>query len=248
MIVLSFDDGRKDAFLAYKVLKKHNLVGTFHICTGFVDGTYVTDNFGKNRKPLTIEDLHIMKQDGMEICSHGDRHTMDTGDFVNSLSKLYKWGVASKKVGFSVPNSDYTPESIQEFVNDNIDRLNYIRVGRSSKCYSFIMKLCFAAYRVFHLQLLFNIFNKYNVISDFNKYNIVSIVIRKDTRWKHIKRFVDKYDRSNNLVVLMFHSIVDKPQGKWEYSIKHFERLCAFLSNEKVDTLEHSVSILERSC
>ena len=41
-IVFSFDDGRSDAYDAYKMMAKYELRGRFHITTGFIDGTYTT--------------------------------------------------------------------------------------------------------------------------------------------------------------------------------------------------------------
>ena len=40
-IVFSFDDGRIDFIDSSRILSKYGLVGTFHITTGFVDGSFV---------------------------------------------------------------------------------------------------------------------------------------------------------------------------------------------------------------
>lgn len=60
-IVFSFDDGRDDAAKAADILYKHGLNGSFHITTGFVDGSFKTDAFGIGRTPLTVDQINAMK-------------------------------------------------------------------------------------------------------------------------------------------------------------------------------------------
>ena len=141
-VIFSFDDGRADSINASRILAKHSLVGTFHITTGFVDGSFQTNTFGVGREPLTIEQLIELKKEGMEISSHGDNHIMETEDFNNSFKKLKNWGlIKNDKVGFSIPNSRYTKEALDSFLKENEKTLYYVRGGRSPKCYSFISKV-----------------------------------------------------------------------------------------------------------
>lgn len=238
-IVFSFDDGRDDAYNASKILIKHGLRGSFHITTGFIDGSFLTDVFGAKRKPLTANQLVEMVRNKMDISSHGDRHVMNSEDFMVSRDKLSKLCGFKDKIGFSVPNSQYSDYELSSFREKNISKLSYIRVGRSKKCYSLIMKMQYVLYHLFHLQICFNLFNKNNILKDVNKYEINSLVILSDTRSKNLVKFIEKYKDLNATLVLMFHSIVENPSDKWEYSTKDFDEICDYISkNCCVKTLE----------
>lgn len=244
-IVLSFDDGRSDAYDAHHILKKHNLLASFHVATGFVDKTFITNNFGIDRKALTIEELIEMDKNGMDISSHGDKHITDNKDFITSINKLKEWGINKNKYGFSVPNSNYTFELLNAFISNNINTLQYIRVGRSKKCYTLISKIQYVLYKLFKLQLSYNYFNKHNLITNINKYCIPSLVIKNYTKAKSLIKFINKYKSTNCTLVIMFHSIVNNPSNQWEWSTSNFTTLCECLSKEKstieVLTLEELV-------
>lgn len=231
-VVLSFDDGRSDAYNAFNVVKNHNFKASFHITTGFIDGSFITDAFGCDRLPLRIDQLTTMFHHGMDISCHGDRHIMDNDDFLKSVDKMIEWGLLKRtdRIGFSIPNSNFTLENLNQFVGDNKNLLSYVRVGRSPTCYTLLNKICYIAYHVFHFQCFYNRFNKSNLIKDIDAFNIPSLVVKKDTRVKNLIRFIDKYKNYNLSLVLMFHSIVDNPKDEWEYSLQDFGILCDYLS------------------
>ena len=234
IICFSFDDGRSDAYVAHKIMVENGIVGTFHVTTGFIDNTFNTDSFGVNRSPLSLRQLQEMKNNGMEISSHGDKHMMNDDDFATSYRKLKEWQLVNDKVGFSVPNSDYSNDELKIFYKNNKSSISYIRVGRSSKCYSLSSKVNYALYHVLHLQCFYNIFNKHNVIEKVDRNKIVSLVIKNDIKAKNIVSFIDKYkNQKNAILVIMFHSIVEQPNNKWEWSIDNFKYLCKYLSSEK---------------
>lgn len=239
-LVFSFDDGRDDAAKAADVLNKFRLKGSFHVTTGFVDGTFKTDAFGVGRKPLTIKQIQTMYDDGMDISLHGDKHITEIDDFKVSYEKMNKWIHKKGKIGMSIPNSQFSDEELSDFCNKLNSKLLYARVGRNPKCYSLLGKICYVLYRVFHFQFLYNYFNKFNLISDFNKFKIYSLVVTADTRINNLKKFIEKYYKSDYTLVLMFHSIVDKKNNKWEFSNSDFINLCEFVSknNISVYTLE----------
>lgn len=245
-VVFSFDDGRVDSYEASKILFSKGLCGTFHITTGFIDGTFKTDSFGKGRFPLTLEMLNKMKSNGMEISSHGDRHLTEKGDFLTSLDKINKFlNVNNSKTGFSVPNSQYDEELLNNFEKDVEGKLSYIRVGRSSKCYTFLNKIRYVLYHALHLYPFYKGFNKNNVLHKIDKFRVHSLVVKMDTRIKHLIKFIDSYkDNKGSVLVLMFHSVVDIPQNEWEYKASDFIELCGYLAKHKeieVTTLEKLV-------
>lgn len=238
-VCLSFDDGRKDAYEAFKILKEHNLTASFHITTGFIDGSFKTDSFGKNREPLLLDELVEMHKYGMDISSHGDRHVMHSEDFQTSLNKLSKWKlVEGNEVGFSVPNSEYTEEELNNFISSNKNNLSYLRIGRSNKCYTLYSKIHYVIYHILHNQFSYDEFNKHNLMYSLDKYRLNALVIKKDTKVKNLINFINKYKDKDCTLIIMFHSIIDKPINKWEYSAKSFVELVKFLSkNIEVLTL-----------
>ncbi len=241
-VCLSFDDGRIDAYDAYQVLKKYKLKASFHITTGFIDGSFKTDSFGIERKPLTMNQLVEMFEGDMDISSHGDRHVMENADFVTSLSKLKKWSlVRGEKVGFSVPNSDYKPDELSKFISSNSDHLSYVRVGRSPKCYSFLSKVNYVLYHTFHLFSSYESFNKHNLINrnELNLDCLYSLVVKCDTKAKHLITFIDRHKTEDVVLIIMLHSIVGNPQNGWEFSLDDFTKLVEYLSsNVNVVTLK----------
>ena len=246
-VCLSFDDGRSDSYsTAFKILSGYGLKASFHIVTGFVDGTFKQECFGVGRKPVTINNLLEMHGAGMDVSSHGNDHVMETKDFHLSVKKLKRWGVAKKKYGFSVPNSRYEEKDLRKFVDKTKDMLEYVRVGRSYKCKSFLNKMMFVLYHYFHWYWCFKHFNKQNIIHVFDKFKIVSLVVKKHTRLKDLSRFIDSYKNDDCYLVIMLHSITESPSNEWEWDRNSFDALCSFLSgdckNIKVDTIEAVVN------
>lgn len=163
----------------------------------------------------------------MEISSHGDKHIMEEKDFIISFNKLREWGInKTKKIGFSIPNSKYTDDELNNFFEKNKDKIQYIRAGRSPSCYSFSMKLSYLIYKFFKIQYFFNLFNTYNINKQTKTRQLYSVVITKNINPKHISNFINKHASNDGLIVLMFHSIVEHPKDKWEYSKKRFTILC----------------------
>lgn len=233
-VIFSFDDGRSDALDAAKILHSYGLVGTFHVTTGFIDGTFNTIVFGKNRKSINIDELAQMKKLGMEISSHGDKHILDYNDFKTSLDKLNNWRlIDGSKAGFSIPNSEYDLNQLNEFLSKCGESLLYVRGGRSPKCYTFLSKINYVLYQITKLQFFYNKFNKFN-LNDSSKNNLLfSVVVKKNIKPNNVLKFINKYCYTDKTLVLMFHSIVDKATNKWEYSTKKFKIICNGVSSLK---------------
>lgn len=238
-LVFTFDDGRIDSFEASQILKKHGICGSFFITTGFVDGSFKTTAFGDNREPLTREMLLKIKNDGHEIASHGDKHLTNCDDFEISYRKLREWKLCDQKVGFSVPNSKASFDELVSFYNNEKTRISYIRTGRNERCYTFLNKVRYVLFRFFKFQFLFNRFNKPNLIFNSSEppfFN--SVVVKSNIKPKTITNFLEKYSSLDCILVLMFHSVVDKPTNVWEYSEDAFETICEYASqNKNIETI-----------
>ena len=236
IICLSFDDGREDTYLyAFPILKKTGLTASFHVTTGFVDKTYHGNDFSSLRTPVTKDNLIEMFSEGIEITSHGDRHITDASDFLNSIDKLNSWGIKKSKYGFSVPSSNYTTESLSDFIKITKSKLDYIRVGRSKKCYSFLNKIKFVMYKWLKIQMCYNSFNKHNIIFEPNKHRFClhSLVVLNYTKASSLCRFIEKYKSSNGTLIIMLHSILPHSSSRWEWNATEFELLCNYIANTK---------------
>ncbi len=233
-IFLSFDDGRIDAYeSAFMILKNNDLPASFHITTGFVDGTYVTDGFGVGRKPVTVDMLREMASTSCDISSHGDKHVAESKDYRISLDKLTEWGLCDGRAGLAVPNSAITDDELKTLIEDNKEQLRYVRVGRSPRCYSFFHKVAFVLYRFTGMQGFFNFFNKPNIESNDNPYKIHSLVVRNSTKARSLIRFIQKNKDKNANLVIMLHSIVNESRDVWEWPASSFEELVIYLSQEQ---------------
>lgn len=229
-VYITFDDGRADNLEAASIMNNHGIVGTFFVTCDFIENPSKYDCFGRDRKPLTKNDLSVIVGAGHEIASHGCCHIMSILDFRKSVDYLKSNGLCDESVGFSVPNSKFTDEELDKFVRSNKGFLEYVRVGRNRKCYSFFSKASYCLYHIFGFQWCFNFFNRHNIIYLKDRFRINSLVVKKDTKLSSITKFISKYSSLNCSLVLMFHSIVKEPNDPWEWSAKEFERLCVFLS------------------
>lgn len=234
-VVFTFDDGRDDSFVAAEILSSFGLVGTFFVTTGFVDGSFSTDAFGKGRRPVSVSELRHMKQLGMEIASHGDKHITSAADFSSSFEKLQNWDlIVDNKCGFSIPNSKTTTQEISFLMKKCGSNISYIRGGRHQNCYTSNNKIRYLLYNsFFKFQHIYDSFNKNNVLKSIDKKIIPSVVVKKRTSARNIINFISTLT-DGECVVLMFHSVVESPKNEWEYSTNNFVKICSFLHEHKI--------------
>lgn len=234
IISLSFDDGREDAYrMAYKIMRKYDLIGTLHVPTGYVDGTWKNNNWKTAKGPTNVEQLKELSDYGFEISSHGDKHITDKEDLKNSIKKMREWKIIGDKLGFSIPGS-YLPETEKEsFVEFlKLNNVVYMRGGRSINCYSFLSKIYYVIYNVTKSKLFYSLFNHYNCIDINNKvnsYKLPSVVIRYGDKADVITDFIKK--QKSKWIIFMFHGIQNKKEntyGKdaWCWDVDEFEKLC----------------------
>ena len=233
-VFITFDDGRKDNFAnAFLTLKDASLKATFFVTTGFIDGTFVTNDFGEGRAPLSVQELQIMKDGGMEIGCHGDKHITEINDFDIAFQKLQNWGLISERCSFSLPNSLIDRKTFLEFSEKCSPRITNIRGGRDEGCYSFFKKSAFATLRLIETYHAYSYFNKPNILRGAEKRcPWPSLVIRKEDKLSLLCRFLSSMPKDSS-IILMFHSIVEKPESTWEWSLSNFKGFCDFLDENK---------------
>lgn len=241
MVTFSFDDGREDTYrVAFKIMKEYGLVGTIHVTTGWVDGSWSTSDWlSAVNGAMTIEQVKECYNYGFEITSHGDQHVTDITDLRVSLNKLYQWEVLdSDDWGFSSPNSQLTIENQAEMKElFELNNIKYVRSGRSAKCYQWPMKVVYVLQSLTGSKRLFRIFNNYNAIkSPINdQFILPSSVIKRNNSAKQVIEWLRRSIESKSWNILMFHSILrpeDKGYGQdaWYWDADEFRKLCQWLS------------------
>ncbi len=130
IVVISVDDGRKDAYRFYKeILLKNNIPATFNIVTAWID---TSDN--KNSGTLTLAELKEMSESELcEIAAHGHTHKNEEADILKSRDLLCEWLGINGKIGFASPGSDMK----NDFIRENEQKLSdmgllYVRSGRTT--------------------------------------------------------------------------------------------------------------------
>lgn len=241
IVSLSFDDGREDTYrVAYDIMKRHGLIGTVHVTTGYVDGTWENGRFSSSAGPMTVEQLKEMRAFGFEISSHGDKHVTEKQDLKESIKKLKDWDLIDEQAGFSIPKSQMTLQEkpmFADFLRQN--GILYMRGGRSRKCYSLGLKAFYAMYNVTKLQKFYDLFNRNNLMAlggenRFSRYDLLSVVIRRDDNPLMVSKFIERNAAGRNWIILMIHGIQNEgdenfEKDQWCWSADKFEQLCSQL-------------------
>ena len=239
-VSLSFDDARIDNYEnAFPILEKNGIKATFHIITGFVDGSKNV-HISKGYHPCSIDNIIDMFNHGHEISSHSDDHSVNFDSVMLSFEKLAKWHVLTG-YSLSLPHSDDTflfDERVKNF------EFKYIRTGKNNDRMSLFNKSLFGLYSLTKNPLFYSFYNRINInyFPNINVNKLVSIPVKMDDDVKTIIHLIDKYKDKDVWIILMFHSILDDSEqrlknDKWSWSTKNFEILCSYLSNNSIITL-----------
>ena len=231
IVVISVDDGRRDAFRLYnEVLKKYKIPATFNIVSGWVD----QKNTGE--RSITINELKQMQKDSLvEIAGHGYSHKNTDEDIIKDRELLYSWlDLKEEKIGFASPGSGMK----NDFIKENEGHLKdlgflYIRTGRSNLPLN-------------EKQSQLRKEMKEQGKSDFTVENIPQLIYRFDGMCvnsapvlnfhtvSELKELTDLAIREKACVVFMFHSVAKKdeyqPDDLWSYDFDKFLEFAEFLA------------------
>lgn len=224
MVTLSFDDGREDNYrVALPIMQKYGLLGTFHITTGYIDGTLDGTAWGSADGPMTLTQLEEMHRLGHEISSHGDQHLNTESDITTSVTKLKAWGLTrnGQVEGFASPGSGLTLENIDImtpwFVENGITHARSASAGGEATSK--------------------DVLNNMNY-PPLHNFRLTSQVITYSTDISDIVPLIADAVNSKRWCILMLHSIL-KPDDagvgfdNWWWSEENFEHLCGFLAAHK---------------
>lgn len=260
VVSLSLDDGREDTYrMAYKIMKKYGLTGTIHVVTGYVDGSWIPENWYTAKGAIKVEQLKEMKDYGFEISSHGDKHITEEQDFLESIRKLRKWELIEDKVGFSIPYSKLSEQDRDKFSECLVNnRVTYMRGGRNPLCYSLKSKVFCGLYTITKIQFFYDLFNKHNWMDlskncKIYKYNLFSVVIRYGDPPDMIVKFIKSKVNRSKWVILMIHGIQEKNedtygQDPWCWDLDKFEQLCGqlkFMSDSGEISIKPIMDVIE---
>lgn len=234
-ISFTFDDGRIDNYnIALPIMKKYNLTATLFCTTGYVDGSFKHNGWKSSPGAISVDSLKELQKEGWEIALHGDCHTTDLQDTIESKNKLEKWGIGNGEYGFSIPNSNATQEKIEEIKNSGL--VSYIRKGRNINTKSLRARILFGLYTYLNSNKAYRKFNlpNINTLPLKDPYDICSVVVRSGDRPKHLLDFLEVVP-DNTWTVLMLHSILPATHKKhnldpWSFSEESFLELCKGVS------------------
>lgn len=242
-ISFTFDDGRNDNYdIAYPIMKKYGYCGTVYCTTGYIDGSWQKRaDWISTKKPLTVDQLKELEENGWEIALHGDKHITQKEDLETALAKLKSWGFDYEKTGFSIPDSRTGESEIKRITQSELgDKIAYIRRGRAIDTGKLSSKVLFALYTYAKMGFAYKRFNLPNLLDMGNpdKTNIPSVVVRFKDKPEMLSSLIDVMP-DNTALVLMLHSIWRKEDelygsDPWNWGADEMEEFCKLLS-EKCD-------------
>lgn len=233
-IVISVDDGRRDAFRLYtEVLKKYNIPATFNIVSGWVDH----NNTGE--RSITINELKQMQKDSLvEIAGHGYSHKNTDEDITKDRELLYSWlDLKEEKIGFASPGSGMK----NDFIKENEQHLKdmgflYIRTGRSNLPLN-ENQLKLQADLKEQGSMDYAVENVPQLIYGFDGMCINSAPVLNFHTVSELKELTLLAKRQKACVVFMFHSVAKKgeyePDDLWSYDFDRFVEFAEYLAQKR---------------
>jgi hypothetical protein len=239
-IMLSFDDGRKDNYeIVFPMLRKYGFTASFHIVTGFVDGT-ATAKFNT----MSIDNVKEMAKEGHDISSHGDRHKNTEEDLRTSLQKLQAWGIDKTPLLFSSPYSEIYEGNIEDYLDMlKNNRIEYVRSGVQIRRKGLLYMVLEFVQLWTKSKRLYYYLNKPNIMKlvEGNNTGIGGIWVIKSSCVKRQNKvgqllYLIKKLQTNDVVCFLFHSVLPKKTiGKdgYTFSVEKFELFLKCLKDDE---------------
>lgn len=255
LIVLSFDDGRRDTYLnAIQVAKKYNLPLTINITSNFIETPELYSQFASGANlAMTVGQVLESQQMGNEIACHGHTHCNTTEDVIKNIEVLKKWGVDTTGIGFASPYSALTEDGVGPFADMLGNEISYIRSGRQVRREGLFYSFKYFVQQTIHSSFLFYDVNRKAIIRSKQQIPFYyGISITRYTTLNQLKYFIDKMPDDSG-AIFIFHSILssnDPGYGadKWYWKKEDFDSLCKFLMNNNQTTVVTNKQLNERFC
>lgn len=233
-VVISIDDGRKDAYRLFKeILEPLGLAATFNIVTDWMGDYTRTEGWALNRAELE----EIAKSPLAEIACHGNTHKNTEEDIVKGKDLICEWLGTNGKIGFASPGSGMK----EDFVLQNADRLSnmgflYIRStdGAAATNENHTHAIAKAKEKGWEKYVVENI-QRFSY--GFDNMFVNSAVVKFETKVKHLKQLTELAIEEKALVLFMFHS-VKKPgepayDDTYSYDYDKFKEIANYWSELK---------------
>ncbi len=209
-VVISVDDGRKDAYRLFKeILEPLCLKATFNIVTDWVADN--EDSWTVSKREL----LEMAQSPLVEIAAHGDTHRNTDEDIALCRQKLCEWLGLSGEIGFASPGSGMKID----FVKENGQKLRdmgflYIRSSDGN------FDLCDKKRRIIEKAKQKNLseyvlFNIQMLSFGYEDMFVNSVVVCFNNTFEQLKQLTDIAVEENACALFMFHSV--KKEGEPAY-------------------------------
>lgn len=238
IIAFSFDDGRVDNYtIVRQFLKSQNIPATFNITTGYVDGSCPKALLPTNKAAMSIDNVKLLGLDTLfELALHGNNHLNTAEDIAAGREKMMKWLDLSEPYlfGFASPGSGINL-SDAEFLKVEPFRsgVSYIRTGLRYRTMKHIRILARKAGRVIHWPVFYKIAYSNTFMLPGNGRVLYSVPIMSDITVEQVAGLIDMCIKHRCALILMLHSIEERPQDPWAWSVSKFQTLCNYLVEQK---------------
>ncbi len=228
-IVLSIDDGRKDAYRLYQdVLKKYKVPATFNIVTSWLGRS--TKNEGEI---ITEAELREMSDDSMmEIAAHSHTHSNREEDILEGNRRLYELLDLKGPIGFASPGSGMK----SDFVLRNEEKLKdmgflYVRSCEEPEFFTERQwEVSNAAKNSGCMPYAYA--NAKRFAYEFDHMFVNSVCVVHDTAVQELKQLIDLLVQERACVVLLLHSVLKEGEAMydsyWSYDYDQFKELVMY--------------------
>lgn len=235
-IALSFDDGRRDNYIAFKeILEPLHIPATFNITSGYVNRDISDADAPGPHEAMTLAELREMGQsDLVEIAGHGYTHDNNVDNLIKGVNWLRENGICqSNEIGLASPHSQFDLSTLEQSKSKLLD--NNIIYLRISNDYAKITKTQIWMRRLnklLHMPSIYYYTNKDSIMEQANSFLLYSIPVLKIHTYTEVAGFIDRLIKQNSEIycILMFHSILKKGcpfyDDLFSWSTHDFERLC----------------------
>ena len=244
-IVLSFDDGRKDFYTrALPILKKYGLSATLNIVPDYVGHNGMDIFLSGNGECVTWDEIEDCIQNGIEIANHSADHSNSVEQILRGSADISDRLGFTTAIGFASPNCEVCKKNFERYRDMLVSKqVKYIRSGNQLKRDGYGYALLWMLYRYTKSNILFNIYNRRNIVAMDSAPEIFpSITCNRTNTIGQVIHFVKKMP-DNTAAIFMLHSILDDTdpsfgKDKWFNTCREFDQLCAFLAeNQQVQVV-----------
>ncbi len=230
-VVISVDDGRKDAYPLFKeILQKYSIPATFNIVTAWIDAD----------GSITRGELEEMSRSPLvEIAAHGHSHKNTDEDIVKGKDLLCEWLGIDGKLGFASPGSGMKTAFVREN-SAKFDAMGFLYIRSAGTDDAPTEK--HLAVRSRAVERGFDgyvVKNTAELVYEFSGKFVNSVVVCNEHTAGQLKALTEFAIEENACVVFMFHSVVkadaENHGNIWSYDFDKFNEFAEYLCQKRAD-------------